>query len=452
MSTYEVQTEGGTYQVETADETPASGDNASNYWREKGDYPEAGAEKPSEQKLAENIQTVGSGMGIPYAIEGLYGLGKSAMRGLGKALPENIPETIGRVADNQMLKSTGASMGQIKQIGPEAAREAAEVGRNAGLGDVFSTDVGREKALEALDKTTGKTIGALREEAGPAPSGIPEKIAKELSTKYETGGSYSGEAGGVKKALEDIKRLSGEVSPDLPVVDPKTITGEPKALFAYNQPDLAGRGGPETSMYKVLGNHPNSGSQMTLSQLKEAGIPVIGREARSVGKWEPLDLTTPPTHAGYAKGATFLNDFATGNKLAQPVNAATDVANTLSRENNAGIVQSLGSDKGKKYLEALSNERAYKQLEQFFTRGELRDMAGRGGGKNMIQQMIQGLADKGGYRLTSKIADAIHKAMTQKTSLSGITNAAGTALKGVAPKVLGGKDKEIADYLRKQFQ
>lgn len=93
-------------------------------------------------------------------------------------------------------------------------------------------------------------------------------------------------------ALKDMPPVTAKMlempKPDLPVIQPGSKTGPPQALFAYNQPDASGRGGPEVSMYKIIGEHPNSGSQMTFEQLKEAGIPIVGREPRSVGKWEPI--------------------------------------------------------------------------------------------------------------------------------------------------------------------
>ncbi len=388
------------------------------------------------------------------AIQGAAGLAKGAAglggkllaRGAGEVLPENLVETVGRVSDNQMLKSTGGSMGQIRQVGPEAARAAAKVGREAGLGDILSNEIGREKALANLDRTTGQKIGALRQEAGNAPVGIPEKIAAHLESKYGTGGVYSGEAGGLKKALADVERVGSQTKP-LPVIEQPLKTGEPHALFDYNDP-ITGK-----SSYKVYGDPALTGIKTTgnlpLDQL--GNIKVVGKttKAAELGQ-EPLDLPgAPPTHAGYANAATYLNKYATGEKLKQPVNAATDVANALSRENNAGIVQTLGSDKGQEYLKALSDEKAYKVLEQFFNRGELREMAGRGGVRGLVQQAIQSLANKGGYRAVSKMTNLLHDAMTSPVDLAGTASQAVTSGSKMVPAALNdflsqkyGKTKE----------
>lgn len=361
---------------------------------------------------------------------GALGMARAGAAGLGKGLnavplTENIVPTVERVANNQTLKSLSGSMGQIKQMaksgqgGRGALDTAANYAREKGLTDIFSTSMGRDKILEGLKSSTGETIGALRKEAGPAPAGIPEKIAMELEAKYGKGGLKSPQIRNVKRALEDVKRISGEgQAPELPVVDASTIKGEPKAVFAYNQSDLSGAGGPEVSMYKIGGDHPNSGSQMTLPQLKEAGIPVVGREARSVGKWEPLDLETPPTHAGYSKAATFLNEEAAANKLYQPQTAATDVANKLSRENNAGIVQSLGADKGKQYLDVLKEQQSIHPLEHLQQHGELKELRS-GGPVGLDMGLIQKLSDAAGYRLSAKTMGKIHELLSNEAALSG---------------------------------
>lgn len=383
---------------------------------------------------------------VSQTINALGLVGSALPRGMGKAMEvtpgmKNIPEAIGRTADNQMLKSTGASMGQIRQTGIPEARAAAKVARESGLGDIFSTEIGREKSLANLEKTTGQKIGALRKEAGPAPTGIPEKIAADLKAKYGKGGVYSGEGGGLQKALSDVKRLGGENKPDLPVIQPTGKVGEPYALFEGN---ITGGSEPGLSQYKVYGDHPKTGFNLNPEQLKDLGIPITGRAPTPAAiNSEPIGLGTPATHEGYAKAATHLNQYATGEKLKQPVNAITDVANRLSHENNEGIMKALGP-KAPEYTKALSDFNAYKTLEQFFNRGELRDMAGRGGAKGIIQQAIQGAADKGGYRLTSKVADALHEALTKPLSIGKLSSQALKAGSITVPA-------ELTEYLTNKY-
>jgi hypothetical protein len=111
---------------------------------------------------------------------------------------------------------------------------------------------------------------------------------------------------------------------DLPVMQPGTNTGPAHALFAYN--DTFGPNQTSRSIYNVFGDPGDPilhqvggyGTSITKDILDKAGIPIVGREPRSVGKWEPLDVeaekptqsgvetptTTPPGEAGGAKAAT----------------------------------------------------------------------------------------------------------------------------------------------------
>lgn len=292
-------------------------------------------------------------------VAGLGKLGVGAMaRGVGAALDaipatENIAPTIERIANNQTLKSMGGTMGQLKQMeegrgGRDVLDRAAEFAREKGLSDVFSTGIGREKALQGLMKQSGETVGNLRKEAGAAPSDIVNKIVENPKmNKYLGEGSASRELPGVDMALKDIKEIGG----------------------------------------------------------------------------------TQPTHASLANAATYINENAAGNKLYQPVNAETDVANILSRENNAGIAQSLGSDKAKQYVDALSEQEKLHPLEHLQQRGELRSAGGRGG---LGTRIVQEVADRFGYRLTAKAAAAIHDALTSAPDIGkGIASAAKVAPAGI---------------------
>ena len=74
---------------------------------------------------------------------------------------------------------------------------------------------------------------------------------------------------------------------ELPVVPSGSKTGEPHALFSYN--DTFGEGGTERSIYNIFGDPNNEiikkagwGSSVTKDRLDELGIPITGREPRSV--------------------------------------------------------------------------------------------------------------------------------------------------------------------------
>lgn len=274
-------------------------------------------------------------------VDGALGLGEVgaglAAKGIGSVLDaipatENVVPSVERIANNQTLKSMGGTMGQLGQMERSGGREgldaAAKYARDNGLTDIFSTQIGREKQLEALKDASGKAIGSLRDEAGPASDDIMDRVVNNPKIdKYLGNGSASKELGGVDTALNDIKEVGGE----------------------------------------------------------------------------------NPTHSSLADAATYINKNAAGAKLYQPANAETDVANILSRENNTDIAQKLGSDKAKEYVEALDEQSKLHPLEHLQERGELRNAGGRGG---LGTRVVQAIADKFGYRMSAKMAGAIHDALT----------------------------------------
>ncbi len=133
----------------------------------------------------------------------------------------------------------------------------------------------------------GGAAGALGKGAGAGEALAREAPVAELS-----------KAAGAVEPLVEIPKAKPQ---GLPVMQPGAKTGDPHALFAYN--DKFGPGGADRSMYNVFGDpeHPavkqvGHGSTVTQDMLEKAGIPVTGREPRSVGKWEPIQEPprTPP--------------------------------------------------------------------------------------------------------------------------------------------------------------
>lgn len=75
---------------------------------------------------------------------------------------------------------------------------------------------------------------------------------------------------------------------ELPVMQPGSRTGDPHALFAYN--DNFGPNGSTRAIYNVYGDpaHPaiqarGWGSSVSAQDLQKAGIPIIGRQPNAVG-------------------------------------------------------------------------------------------------------------------------------------------------------------------------
>ncbi len=296
-------------------------------------------------------------------VQGLGGLAKGIA---GKALSSgpmvNFPKTVQRLADDELLKSTGYSAGQIRQLGanegPEVARDAAAYGRKAGLGDVFSSQIGRENLLKNLTANTGKAIGDARTAAGAAPISTEAEVNAYLTNKYGQGGVMGGKEGGASNALEDIHRI--------------------------------GRKGPMAQ--DEFGNP----------------IPAMGpREA--------------PTVANYSKASTFLNKAASNpNSLKYPANVVTDAAKKLSQVNDAAAVQSLGPDKGLQYVKALEDAKNQHILGPFLARGEAREMAKRGGIGGLLEDIAKKTMDMGGHRAASKGLNALSEGLQNASNNAAI--------------------------------
>ena len=320
-------------------------------------------EPPKPEEIFNATPSANSAEGIDYGEPGapdatvndamtVQGLGGLAKGMAGKALTsgvfENLPATVQRLADDALLKSTGYTAGQVRQLGqtqgPEAAREAAQYGREAGLGDVFRSQIGREKLLKDLTSQTGQNIGQLREAAGTAPISTEAEVKAYLQNKYGQGGLMGGKENGADQALEDIHRI--------------------------------GRKGPMAA--------------------DEFGNPVPAEGPREA-----------PTLANYSKASTFLNKAAVNpNSLKYPANVVTDAASKLSNVNDANIVQSLGPEKGQDYVQALEDARNQHILGPFLARGEAREMAKRGGVGGLIEDAFQKAMDLGGHRMASKALNA----------------------------------------------
>lgn len=310
MATYHVETDNGTYEVETEDAKPSMSDIFPKMLREAADIGAPNAAHQlvgsavGEQTLDPNINPYKDTKGLQDVslqdASTAMAIASPVIEGVGGfAVPQ-----LNRMGRNQTLKGMGGSMSQIRQMATKGDMDAAaKFANEKGLNDVFSTSLGRENALGELESQTGSKLGALREEAGTALNLSPEELkAKVLAdprmAKYLGEGLQSGEARDIPRALADVTRIGGEA----------------------------------------------------------------------------------PSHAGLANAATELNQSAAGSKLYQPTNATTDVANIISRENNAGIASSLGPEKAEVYKQALGDYSKIEPLKHLQERGELREISGHNTG------------------------------------------------------------------------
>lgn len=283
-----------------------------------------------------------------------------------------------------------------------------------GFGSALNATPFTENMVPTLERTAnnqtlkgfGGTMGQLKQMA-QGRDGI-EALDQAARYAREKGLSdvFTTEIGR-KKLLDNLTSKTGQTIGSLreeagPVTDPKQLISQ----LLDN---------PKSKMDEYLGSGMAS-DQLPTAQKALNDIQRIGG--------------TDPTHANLAEAATYINQQAAGNKLYQPVTAATDIANALSDVNNQGIAQSLGSDKALQYVNALKEQQQLHPLEHLEQRGELRMTGGRGG---IGMQFIQRMADEFGYRLSAKTISAIHDTMVSNNI--PITKATvATALASSAPK------------------
>lgn len=220
MSTYQVDTDGGSYQIETEDHAPL---NPETVGGPKGSFPEpqvsdnpaAGAEKPIEQRLAENALTVGNAAALPM---GLAGLGEAGTGLLNKSMA-GVPEeggllgTVGQYAkrfgQNQAIKALGASGGQIGQVGVPESRALAQSMIDKGVISPLRGPIGLEEKVAQLHGQAGQALGGARKAAdvtGHAPSmaEILQQVQKDLESTYASGANKG--MAGLNRAKEEIAK------------------------------------------------------------------------------------------------------------------------------------------------------------------------------------------------------------------------------------------------------
>lgn len=242
--------------------------------------------------------------------------------GYGAGAPQNAP------ADSTPPPTYGYQNGYgSSQNNQSSDQPGASVFSNAlnqakvGVGQVASQpDLQPFKGVNPFSKPQGgpvdQVLGSMRQVAnlplrfsqtlGAASQPVSEWTAGKLG---EAGVNpyVSAGAGMLAGAAVDPRSwvpISGEIpksagSAELPVMQPGATTGEPHALFAYN--DNFGPDGAERSLYNVFGDkeHPvikqtGHGSSITKADLDKAGIPVVGRQPNSL-KYQPLDELSAPS-------------------------------------------------------------------------------------------------------------------------------------------------------------
>lgn len=205
--------------------------------------------------------------------------------------PVNIAESLGSTMKQGLYDIPKAAIGSMNDLTRGAAHAIA-------TGELPDADEAEEAVRESpLIKKTEEMTKPIAEN----PVGYAEKNPLDALALAATPFlAFSPEAAEAEtpKAENPIMAAANaptlpEAEKGLPVMQPGTKTGEPHALFAYN--DDFGPGGSKRSIYNVFGDpdHPavkdiGFGSSVTKADLDKAGIPIVGREPRSTA-WEPIE-------------------------------------------------------------------------------------------------------------------------------------------------------------------
>jgi hypothetical protein len=186
-------------------------DSMANYWKQKGDYPEAGAEKPVEQRLAENAVAAGSGAMIPSGVASVAGLAKDALGGAGEST-STLAKYAGRFGENQMGKLHGTSEAQFKQLGQEGFGNSMRASYDLGDANLGLGSIGREQAVNERVAQIGSDLNDVRSQAaanGPnmTPQEMADSIQQAKGADYAPGGKHFGEEESFTKNLENIRQM-----------------------------------------------------------------------------------------------------------------------------------------------------------------------------------------------------------------------------------------------------
>jgi len=357
MATYHVETDQGTYEVKTADDTLPQGLVKQNMATPGGfpepqasDNPAEGSEKPVEQRLAENAITAGNGVMLPSGVAGIGKLAGDILGGAGEST-STLAKYAGRFGENQAIKAMGARMGQIGDLGIPESRAAGRAMVERGIIQPFRGPIGLEDTVKGLSNQAGEDVGNARSMADMRAAA----------------------AGQQAPSLEDL-----------------TNAAKQKLAPSYESGHLSGRAGTFNKALESLANP-------VIQDTGEMNGPTVG------------------TFSGNAAKATELNAAGTPDKaLSQAENSPySDIANMVSKANNEGMAATMSPEENAAYQKSLDDYSLFKPVQKFMQAGEKREMGGRGGatlGKTLYDKTMDSFGNRASAVLGFKAESALNGA------------------------------------------
>lgn len=251
---------------------------------------------------------------------------------------------------------------------------------------------GAAKLIPNLPKYAGKiaTNAAIRQTEGALARNLKglgrDKLDAIADWMYKHGAMKptTGSIGTEDLVKEGLKRSGGESSAVRQVAGDLGAESNPSALAS----ELRTQRGPHYT--GGTGGSEKAGFEMGLADLEKMGEKASAQEM--------------------ADTASNLNRKAAGLKQYQPEGGLTDVANEISRRNNALIQSKVTPSEFEGYQAANQEYSTLKPLEDMLERGDTRDITRRS--SNPLAQMYHGAMDLAGNKVMGNVAHGMNQALT----------------------------------------
>jgi hypothetical protein len=346
--------------------------------------------------------------GIKEAPEMLQALGKSLLT----PWPMKAMEAV------QGAAVSGKPLQALRGVpGAPIVEGAVDTARDYGAGELLSGDVsgaGQRAKTSIVEHPIKAAIDAatlaapfLAPEAKTAQGVLEnatmraQRLAQQQALK-----AMEGTRGQIMQIGPEAARDLGQFALNKGIVSPlKGEIGMERALNKLEQ-EAGSQIGASRTAADLAGGAPDPSVLMqnikaTLEKKYGTGMRVGERGALKNALSE-VEKIGKPSFVANAQKATEMNQYAKGlHQINQPSGALTDVANILSRENNAAIAKALTPEQLSAYKTALSDYGSIETLQEFFLKKESRELAGRGGG------IIRGVKDAFGHKTAALAADKV---------------------------------------------
>lgn len=281
---------------------------------------------------------------------------QETVQNLGKQIPGQIKEPLGQVNDflNQKYGKLAAQEGWPETLGNMMSRKAQsmrfqEMGASPGQ---------IRKLIDRFGEDKVRALSDLAEDKGITEPVVGYKIGKNIDNLEKTSGQTIG-------GIRQIATQRGALH------DPAALV---QKIRAELDPIYLGEG---------TASGQKGAYMKALKDIKEAG----------------------PNPDAIAEKISYLNKYATKNKMTQATGALSDVANTASKFNNELITQHLSPAEAAAYKDALRDFGASQIYKKFYGFRAGRELSGRAGPGGIIRNIKQAAMDVGGNKLLEKTFD-----------------------------------------------